>query len=224
MTKLVFFCLLLTATGLAQTIPDTVALDFQVTYQGKRLALDQESDSLLVTAFRFYVGQFQLLQHGRVICRPDQPFHLIDLEDHQSGKLGLSIPAGLNFDEISFLLGTDSLSNVSGALGGDLDPTKGMYWAWNSGFINFKLEGQFPASPAKNHEFQFHMGGYLPPFQSARRVRLKTTDHHRYRVQLELSQLLAQAAWSTRHHLMSPSAEAVRLSSILAQSFSLYGY
>lgn len=224
MTKLVFFCLLLTGTGLAQTNHDTVTLDFQVTYQGKRLALDQESDSLLVTAFRFYVGQFQLFHHGRVICRPNQPFHLIDLEDNLSGKLCLTIPAGLNFDEVSFLLGTDSLSNVSGALGGDLDPTKGMYWAWNSGFINIKLEGQFPASQAKNHEFQFHLGGYLPPFQSAQRVRLKTNAHSRYRVQLELSPLLTHAAWPTKHHLMSPSAESVRLSSMLAQSFSLHAY
>jgi hypothetical protein len=45
-------------------------------------------------------------------------------------KLSFDLPTYLKYDQIQFQLGIDSLTNVSGAMGGDLDPTKGMYWTW----------------------------------------------------------------------------------------------
>jgi hypothetical protein len=75
-----------------------------------------------------------------------------------------------DFDEIQFSIGIDSLTNVSGAMGGDLDPVNGMYWSWQSGYINFKVEGNSEKSGAVHKDFQFHIGGYLKPFETLQTV------------------------------------------------------
>jgi hypothetical protein len=41
-----------------------------------------------------------------------------------------------NITAIKFLLGVDSLKNVSGIQTGALDPAKGMFWTWNTGLCN----------------------------------------------------------------------------------------
>jgi hypothetical protein len=70
----------------------------------------------------------------------------------------------------------DSLHNCSGAQSGDLDPVKGMFWTWNSGYIFFKLEGKSPASHSPGNIFEFHVGGYRKPNNNLRGVELKFGD------------------------------------------------
>ena len=109
-----------------------------------------------ITQFRFYVGHFAFCRAGKVISRNDA-FHLIDASDSASFSVELDATTASVGDSISFLFGVDSLTNVSGAFGGDLDPTRGMYWAWNSGYINLKLEGTSPASPYASRAFELHL-------------------------------------------------------------------
>ena len=56
------------------------------------------------------------------------------------------------------MVGVDSARNVSGAQTGALDPAKGMFWTWNTGYIMAKLEGNSPASPTGI--FEYHIGGF----------------------------------------------------------------
>ena len=58
--------------------------------------------------------------------------------------LNLYLPEG-DYTELQFLLGVDSLHNVSGAQTDDLDPAKDMFWTWNSGYVMAKMEGNSPA-------------------------------------------------------------------------------
>ena len=67
-------------------------------------------------------------------------------------------------------------SNVAGAIGGTLDPINGMYWAWNSGYVNFKIEGTSTLSNARKNAFKFHLGGYQHPYNSYRAVLIKIDD------------------------------------------------
>jgi hypothetical protein len=57
-------------------------------------------------------------------------------------------------------------------MAGDLDPIKGMYWAWQSGYINMKIEGKSSSCRTRKNEFQFHIGGYLSPYYAMRKVAL----------------------------------------------------
>jgi hypothetical protein len=57
---------------------------------------------------------------------------------------------------------------MSTQFSGTLDPALGMYWAWNTGYIHFKLEGTSNLCSTKNQEFQYHIGGYSGKFATQR--------------------------------------------------------
>jgi hypothetical protein len=172
---------------------------------------------------RFYLSNFVFLKNGVVVLEEKNSFHLIDLEDENTLDLKFSGLEGRDFDGLQFNLGIDSLTHISGAMGGDLDPTKGMFWTWQSGYINFKLEGTFKQCPTRNHEFQFHLGGYLAPFQSAQSVQLKVPNRENLVLQLDLTPFFEQVDWAKKYSIMSPCKEAMEASGILANSFSFHG-
>jgi hypothetical protein len=58
-----------------------------------------------------------------------------------------------NYDDVSFTLGLDSSKNVSGDLENAYDPLLGMYWAWNTGYVNLKLAGKSSLVLTKTHDF-----------------------------------------------------------------------
>ncbi len=144
-------------------------------------SFDFQGDSLAIHTLKFYLSNIAFLKNGKEIWREKNSFHLLDIEDLNFLSISFSPGADIEFDALKFDLGIDSLTNVSGAFGGDLDPTKGMYWAWNSGYVNFKIEGYFEKCPARNHEFQFHIGGYMPPFQSLQTIILPVVLKMKYR-------------------------------------------
>jgi hypothetical protein len=175
-----------------------------------------------VTKLRFYVSHVALHAAGRVVWNDGDRCHLVDASDSAQLIIALPTPAGIGADSVSFLLGVDSLTNVSGALGGDLDPTKGMYWAWNSGYINFKLEGRSPACAARDHRFEFHLGGYLPSDRSAQQVTVALTGSPVVSIALDISRFLDAVDLAKEYHVMSPGPAAVRLSISAANSFKQY--
>ena len=117
-----------------------------------------EPTAFEVTKFRFYISN--IILNDSIV--PSQA-HAYLIEPKNKKTLRVSIPKDVNIKSIKFLVGTDSTLNTAGILEGDLDPIKGMYWAWNTGYINLKLEG-------KNGEehFEYHVGGYMSPFATVR--------------------------------------------------------
>jgi hypothetical protein len=193
---------------------------------GEPLVLDQpcrlsDGTALTITQFRFYAGQFVCWQSGKAIAE-EKTYHLIDASDSASLDVTLDTPSRVAPDSITFLLGVDSLTNVSGAFGGDLDPVKGMYWTWNSGYINLKLEGTSPVSPYASHQFELHLGGYLPPHATAQRLSLPVHDAGRMSVPVDVAPLLVAANVRTRCNVMRPGERAVQLSRVAATLFSTH--
>jgi hypothetical protein len=168
---------------------------------------------------RFYLSDFIFINQGKEIFREKNSYHLVDLEFPESGDWTIH---SSGFDEISFLLGTDSLTNVSGVYGGDLDPVKGMYWTWNSGYINVKLEGFSPHSKGRNGAFGLHLGGYMPPFQTDYRVQSGVAYSEHIHIELDVCPMFEQADWNNHFNVMSPSAEAARLTELLGKSIRVY--
>ncbi|MFM1875276.1 MAG: hypothetical protein RL266_1013 [Bacteroidota bacterium] len=165
---------------------------------------------------RFYISRVQLLNEEEVVWQESDSYHLIDVAD--SASLEFRLPSGFKANGLSFLLGTDSLANVSGALGGDLDPSKGMYWAWNSGYINFKLEGTSPVCTSRNNQFQFHLGGYAYPNATVQELMFPISGSS-ITVLVDVAQLLATIDLKVSSVIMSPGAEAVALSEQAATIF-----
>ena len=115
----------------------------------------------------------------------------------------------------------DSVTNVSGALGGDLDPTKGMYWTWQSGYINFKLEGKSNLCPTRKNEFHFHLGGYLHPYNALKTVKLKVQQSTDIAVVFDVKKLFSAIDLKSTNQIMTPMKEAVLISEKVAQAFSI---
>jgi hypothetical protein len=138
----------------------------------------------------------------------------------ESTKLRLESQEELLINGFRFKLGVDSINNVSGAYGGDLDPTLGMYWTWQSGYINFKLEG-FYTTENGNRKFQYHLGGYLNPFETVQEIRLDILISKKILVIVDLEKFLKSIPAELPANIMSPGKNAKLLSELLIPIFSL---
>lgn len=171
------------------------------------------------STLRFYISDLTIYSKGKTWFDP-QKHRLMDIEDSSSFYIK-AVPHSI--DSISFYLGIDSVTNVSGILEGDLDPIKGMYWAWNSGYINFKLEGRsslISSNPTKN--FEFHLGGYLKPFSTIRKVDcVAIKEDGRYIVPFDLSIFLNSLDLNEMNSIMIPGMEASEISNLLPKMFEL---
>jgi len=215
------------AAGNSRGTVETIQIQFQPVFKGEKVALEAplqniHGDSMALHTLRFYLSNFVFLKNGAIVYAEKDSHHLLDLEVEHSLDLGFQLPENSRFDELKFDLGIDSLTQVSGAMGKDLDPTKGMFWTWQSGYINVKLEGFHERSPARNHEFQFHLGGYASPFQSQQCVRLAIPKEGDLKLVLDLAPFFEQVEQSYPYSIMSPAAAAVDLTKTLANSFRVY--
>jgi len=203
---------------------DTIQLAFVPSFgeselkKGKAYFLKNSEDSIRVHTFRFYVSDVTLLKNGLTAHCQRERFHLLDIE----GALSILVLADslLDFDQLQFKIGVDSLTNVSGAFGGDLDPTNGMYWAWQSGYINFKLEGVSNRCMTRNNQFQFHVGGYMPPFETLRTITCPVKRTSKIEVLVDIKKLVARLDLSTVSRVMSPGEQAVKLADLYSSIFS----
>jgi hypothetical protein len=122
-----------------------------------------------------------------------------------------------DFDAIRFNIGIDSTTNSGGVKGGDLDPTKNMYWAWQSGYINFKLEGKSKACKTRNNVFQFHIGGYSYPNNSLQTVTLPINKI--LNINFDLEKLLSGIGLQTMNEIMSPGAKGMQVAKLYKTVF-----
>lgn len=129
-------------------------------------------EQFAVTKFRYYISNIEFADSitGKVHRLLDLYF-LIDENKPDSKKIVLKLPAG-RYNKISFLLGVDSLKNVSGIQTGALDPLNDMFWTWKSGYVMAKLEGRSPASNLPHHLIEYHIGGFDGKYNVTGRVSL----------------------------------------------------
>lgn len=170
---------------------------------------------------KFYISAVTLVKNNSEVWKEENSFHLIDIEEADSNYLCLEIEDDLAFDAIYFNLGIDSITNVSGALGGDLDPTRGMYWTWQNGYVNFKLEGTSDLCNNPKNEFQFHLGGYVRPNLNVQKVKVMLSGTSQFSIAFNLAQFVNGLDLENLNHIMSPNQAAVELAQQAAKCFSI---
>ena len=114
-------------------------------------------DSLLhIETLKCYVGHIEILDINRqVIGKDSVTYRLLDYSNRSS--LNFSIPINsIKASYIRLTLGVDSATNAAGVHCCALDPANGMYWSWQSGYIQFKLEGKIKG----NQALTLHLGGF----------------------------------------------------------------
>ena len=168
-----------------------------------------EDQELIISNFKFYITDIAFYKNDSLVAVVPKKAYLIDVLD--STSLIISTAKTKDFNVIKFNIGVDSLTSVSGVFDGDLDPMNGMYWSWQSGYINFKLEGSSTKCPARLNKFYWHIGGYMNPFNAQREVTLATTSNENIAINIQLDTLFQSIDLSTTYQVMSPGKPAIQI-------------
>jgi endonuclease/exonuclease/phosphatase family metal-dependent hydrolase len=204
-------------------------LEGRFQFNFKKTPLDYADSLLHVELLKCYVGHIEILDINRqVIGKDSAAYRLLDFSNRNS--LNFSIP--INNQKASYIrltLGVDSVTNAAGVHCCALDPANGMYWSWQSGYIQFKLEGKEKDGNALN----LHLGGFsnanmssitdeipilrtitggpvLPPDRRSQNV----TIH------LNLDSFLELVHANKEYSLMSPNDHVHEYMRVLCASFS----
>ena len=224
---LYLFIFIFTIVVHSQSDNGAVLVNFNLNWKNKSLELNKiyhsKNDSLQISAFKFYISsiEFQFSDNSKFI--ENNSYHLIDIEHNKSLKIALLNNTNKIISRIFFNIGVDSLASVSGAMTGDLDVTNGMYWAWQSGFINMKIEGKSSSCSTRNNNFHFHIGGYLKPNYALRKVNINCNKNIENNINLivDLSKLFEEIDLKSTNSIMIPGQKAMKLSDLSTKIFSL---
>ncbi|MFZ9976503.1 MAG: MbnP family protein [Candidatus Kapaibacteriota bacterium] len=159
-------------------------------------------DTLRITACKLYIS---------IPCSTKHIIHVLDIEE----TLTCSIP-----DEAeTVIFGIDSMHTVNTDFTDALDPIHGMFWTWNSGYINVKIEGISRKSIQNGNIFQIHLGGYLSPYSTAFSIRIPRKAPIRMEVDLgpSIQAVLKQYGGT----VMSPGKAGHELMTILQRSITI---
>jgi len=114
---------------------------------------------------RYYLSNFRLRREdGGWFVNPQSPhdsrgYFLVDEADPSSRHFSIGPVPAAGYSGLEFLLGVDAARNGGGAQSGTLDPARGMFWTWNTGYIFFLFEGRSPQSTDSEHALVWHVGG-----------------------------------------------------------------
>lgn len=195
--------------------------------------VNANGDTFTVSAHKYFVSNFTVTDSADHEYPLPPAYFLVDADSLRTVSIGGIVPG--RFKKISFLMGVDSLRNVSGAQTGDLDPAgraRGMFWDWNTGYIMAKMEGSSPQSGAAGKLLAFHIGTFSGKNSALRRVSLalpsviSLTEGKTPTIQIQ-SEL---ATWfggstpvnfATTNVVMSANADSKRIADNYANSFTI---
>jgi hypothetical protein len=217
--------LFLSFSSLAQS-KDSLSVNFKVNFDQFPLELNKQyltanKDTVAITTFKCYVSNIEIQYADKTVFKEKNSFHLLDLENPNSLQIPITKATDKVISKVTFNIGIDSITNTSGALDGDLDPTKGMYWAWQSGYINMKLEGISPSCQTRKNQFQFHLGGYLQPYYAMRKKVINVNSNDNVNIGIDVSVFLAEVNLAQTNSIMIPGKVAMDLADISAKMFYL---
>lgn len=200
-------------------------LHFSISYGDSNLVLHHayldDSSTTTLSKLQWYLSNFSFTLNDSVVWTETNSFHLLDITRPSSLTLNFSIPNPIQYDAITCILGIDSTTQMSGVYGGDLDPTTGMYWTWNSGYIHVKLEGVKNTCPTRKNQFQFHVGGFQGEYNSIQQMKWFLNEGNQATVTLSLDTFMEAFDCKTKNRIMSPGKEAVNMASLFAKSFQV---
>ncbi len=222
-TNYIILLLLLYFQSFGQS-KDSLSVIFKVNFNLFPLELNNQyitfnKDTVLISTFKCYISALQIQYADKSVFIEKDSYHLLDIQNPSSLKIAVSKAYDKAISKVTFNIGIDSSTSVSGALNGDLDPTKAMYWAWQSGYINMKIEGKSPSCATRKNEFYFHLGGYRQPFYALRNVEFNINDTSNITIGIDLAKFFDRIDLSETNSVMIPGKTAMQLSDDVAKLF-----
>jgi hypothetical protein len=193
---------------------------------------NHNGDSFTVSKFNYYISNIKL-NGSAASYTENESYHLIE---HSTNAAEMAfnlekVPAG-KYASITFMIGVDSLRNVSGAQTGALDPDKGNFWSWNTGYIMLKFEGNSPKAPTSDGRLVMHCGGFSGTnnvvktitinFPNEIEVTKSATQHIHLKADiLALFKSPNVVDFATTHTIHMPGAGANKLAANYANMFTI---
>lgn len=204
----------------------TTEISFKLLFDNLPLELAKqypvsEKDSLTIDFLKFYISDITFFKEGTQVGKSKEKHHLIDAQNSLIYKALCTIKKE-KFDTITFLVGLDSKTQEKGIQGGVLDPTSQMYWTWQNGFINFKLEGESSLCPTRKNKFQFHVGGFQEPYATSQEVSLEAKGATPLVIKVDVASFFNAIDISQINTVTSPNKNAVMVSKVLPTLFSVH--
>ena len=217
-----------------------VTIHHQVTLGDAKVVLGewQKSDSLVsirIDKLRWYVslppsnggagveksgGRHKNIAQSKSAGKTGSKAWLLDLSDSSSLDQQMSRPGNI---KISLLFGIDSAIQMGGVGTGALDPQRGMYWTWQTGYVQWKMEGAIRVN-GEEHPLELHLGG----FDGATKAQAMLSDYlvkptpNSVIAQWELSPFIAHVLDQKKFGVMSPSPIAREYCRIIASSVTFH--
>lgn len=209
----------------AQEKKDSLFLHLNLKFKTEQLErnknyFSESKDTLQINVFRFYISNIKLYISDSTTFSEENSYHLVDIENPNSLRIPIAKKYGKSISKLTFSVGVDSLASVSGAMSGDLDPTKGMYWTWQSGFINMKIEGKSSSCKTRKNAFQFHIGGYMKPNYAIRTIELKPLNSN-LEFNVDIAEFFKDIKLSENNSIMIPGSKAMELADKTVGMFSV---
>ena len=226
---IIFFMFLLSFGSNAQIKRDSLEMQIQFKYGASQLERNKKymtkSDTLEIETFKFYLSNIEIEFEDTSKIKPKNNYHLINWDDPKSFLIPIAAKQNKIISKVTFNIGVDSTASVSGALSGDLDPTNGMYWAWQSGYINMKIEGKSSSCQTRKNQFQFHLGGYLRPYDALRKIEIPIQKNQiqngAIKIIADLENLLSQISLKETNSIMIPGKTAMEIADLSTKIFSV---
>lgn len=215
--KLIGFGLLFFQLALGQMKNDSTALNLHFKFGKQEVKLNEKyvssnNDTLQIETLRFYISKIKIEYADQSTFLQPNSYHLVDIEDSTSYRIPICQYNNKKISKIIFNIGVDSIMSVSGALKGDLDPTKGMYWAWQSGYINMKIEGKCNRCKTRKNQFFFHLGGYMKPNNALREIALEINQTQPdINIDIDLEAFFSKIRLAETNNIMIPGKKAMEL-------------
>lgn len=141
----------------------TINLSFNNTVNGNAINMGQiayknaANNMYSVTTLKYYITNVSLIDENNNEWFAKN-YNLIDQEVPAQNTFALKDVPKAKYKTIKFIVGVDSARNTSGVQDGFLDPSYGMIWTWNTGYIFFKHEGNFTNSSSSTQPLRLHLG------------------------------------------------------------------
>lgn len=202
-------------------------LNFTPTFNNKPLNTNtwyvtKQGDSIKIELIKLYISGIELYSHNKSVFKEANSYHLLSTNEPNSFTINIPTTSAKNISHIAFNVGIDSVASMSGALEGDLDPAKGMYWAWQSGYINLKIEGVSPSCATRKHQFEYHIGGFMYPNNALRhtKIKVKRQQKNTIVVDMNMARFFKNINLTTLNSVMIPGKAAMQIADQAIKIFS----
>ncbi|MFZ4434947.1 MAG: MbnP family protein [Flavobacterium psychrophilum] len=203
------------------------SLFVQVDYNHSPLILgetyvSQKGDSLRINKFKWYLSDLKLHFTDGRSASIGKKYTLLDADSLATPVYKIADFKNSSPAYMELTIGIDSIPNTQGALSNELDVQNGMYWAWQSGYINWKIEGT-SSSCVSTHkqQFTFHVGGYKAKQNALRIVQIPFPKNAKNILHIDLATFFNQISLRSLNSVQIPGNAAMQLADLFTKSFWL---